>query len=282
MKSHRSRVGSTRFAAGSGERIPDPTDELLELDVGRIATRQLRHPVDPRTGRTVLVFLHEALGCNDMWKRWPTGLAVKCGLPFLSYDRLGHGRSGPLPGPRTSEYLEYEACEVLPRVLDACGVADPILFGHSDGGSIALMYAARFPVRAVVTEAAHVFVEDVTRVGIRDAVTAWHTTDLPDRLARYHGDKAQALFFAWADTWLSGQFASWNIEDCLPRITCPVLAVQGETDQYGTARQVDAIAGGVSGPGRSLILPDCGHAPHLQAEKRLLPVLADFIAGCLD
>jgi len=229
-----------------------------------------------------MVFLHEALGCNDMWKRWPGRLAGTSSLPFVSYDRFGHGRSDPLPGERAPDYLEFEAYEVLPRVLDACGVSHPILFGHSDGGSIALMYASRFPVRAVVTEAAHVFVEDVTRAGIRAALAAWRATDLPARLARYHGDKTEALFFAWANTWLSDEFASWNIEDCLSRIASPVLAVQGEDDEYGTVRQVEAIVNGVSGRARSVIMPNCGHSPHVQAEDRLLPLIEAFVADCLD
>jgi len=271
MKASRSRLG-----------VADAKIEFLDLDIGRIAARTSRPLKAAQPDDPVLVFLHEALGCNDMWRRWPERLADRCGLPFLSYDRLGHGLSGLLPGPRAPDYLDFEACEVLPRVLDACGIFRPVVVGHSDGGSIALLYASRFPVRAVVTEAAHVFVEDITRAGIRKAVAAWRNTNLPARLARYHGDKTETLFFAWADTWLSERFASWNIEDCLPRITSPVLAVQGEGDEYGTARQVEAIVDGVSGPVRSLILPDCGHAPHRHAEDRLLPAVADFVTGCLD
>ncbi len=229
-----------------------------------------------------MVFLHEALGCNDMWKHWPRQLAGATRLPVLTYDRFGHGRSDPLPGVRGCDYLDIEAYEVLPRVLDAMAISEPILFGHSDGGSIALLYASRFPTRAVITEAAHVFVEEVTRAGIGAALEAWRTTDLPDRLARYHGDKTEALFFAWADTWLSEPFASWNIEHCLPRITCPVLAVQGADDEYGTRRQVDAIVGGVSGRARALMLPDCRHIPHQQAAAQLLPLVAAFVDDCLD
>jgi len=282
MNSARSGTGGARASEDAASGMPGTVDEVLKLDVGHIATRRFANQREVSTGEPVLVFLHEALGCNDMWKAWPERLAGGCDLPFLSYDRLGHGRSGPLPGPRAPGYLEFEAWEVLPRVLEACGVADPILVGHSDGGSIALMYASRFSARAVITEAAHVFVEDVTRVGIREAVAAWRDTDLPARLARYHGDKTEALFLAWADTWLSEPFAAWNIEGCLPPITCPVLAVQGEGDEYGTARQVEAIVAGVSGPARALMLPDCGHAPHLQAEDQLTPALAEFIAGNLD
>ncbi|UCH75762.1 MAG: alpha/beta hydrolase [Rhodospirillales bacterium] len=282
MKTPRSTFGGGRAGNAATERIPAPTDEFLDLDLGRIAVRRLWYPKDPRPDGPVLVFLHEALGCNDMWKRWPGRLAGASSLPFVAYDRFGHGSSDPLPGARGPDYLDIEAYEVLPRVLDAMGISDPILFGHSDGGSIALLYAARFPVRAVITEAAHVFVEEVTRAGIRAALAAWRMTDLPDRLARYHGDKTEALFFAWAETWLSEPFGSWNIERCLPRITCPVLAVQGADDEYGTARQVESIVSSVSGRARALMLPDCRHIPHQQAADRLLPHVAAFVDDCLD
>lgn len=229
----------------------------------------------------VLVFLHEALGCDSMWKGVPLALSVAMGLPFLTYDRPGHGLSGPLRGPRDERYLEVEAYEVLPQLLDACGVTDAVLVGHSDGGTIALMYASRHRVRAVVTEAAHVFVEEITLAGIRAAVEAWKTTDLRDRLARHHGDKTEALFDAWAETWLSERFRPWNIEPCLPGVEAPVLVVQGEDDEYGTARQVEAIAGGVSGPSRPLLIPGCRHIPHHQAAEQVLPAIAEFVSGVM-
>lgn len=236
----------------------------------------------PGTGAPTLVFLHEALGCTAMWKDVPEQLSGMTGLPALIYDRHGHGKSGALAGPRDPDYLDRESFEILPAILEACGVADPLLVGHSDGGSIALLYASRYPARAVVTEAAHVFVEDVTLAGIRDAVDAWRATDLEQKLARYHGTKTGALFTAWAETWLSDDFVSWNIEAALPGITCPALIIQGEGDEYGTRRQVEAIAGGVSGPARTLLLPDCRHVPHLQAADRVLPAIADFIADQFD
>ncbi len=259
-----------------------PDDFSLALAGGPIAARRIRPAGEPGSNGPTLVFLHEALGCIAMWKDVPARLSGMTGLPALVYDRHGHGRSGTLAGPRNPGYLEREALEVLPQVLAAAGVTDPVLIGHSDGGSIALLYASRYPARAVVTEAAHVFVEDVTRAGIREAMAAWRNTDLPARLARYHGDKTEALFFAWANTWQSDEFASWNIEDCLSRITSPVLAVQGEDDEYGTVRQVEAVVNGVSGRARSIVLPDCKHTPHVQAEEPLLPLIADFVADCLD
>jgi len=254
----------------------------IDLGGGAVAVRRIQPHAPAGAAAPTLVFLHEALGCIAMWKDVPARLSAITGLPALVYDRHGHGMSGALTAPRDAAYLDRESFEILPGVLDACGVSNPILVGHSDGGSIALLYASRFPARAVITEAAHVFVEAVTLAGIRRAVEAWRDTNLCDRLARYHGDKTEALFFAWADTWLSDEFASWNIEHGLQRITCPVLAVQGADDEYGTAAQVEAIAGGVSGPARPLLLTGCRHIPHLQAAERLLPLIAAFVADCLD
>lgn len=252
---------------------------FITLAAGTVCVHRSRGPVAAVDDRPVLVFLHEALGCSTMWKDVPATLSGQTSLPYLCYDRLGHGRSDPLPGPRDERYLEIEAYEILPAVLEACGVTEPILVGHSDGGTIALMYASRHRVRGVVTEAAHVFVEEVTLAGIRAAVEAWRSTDLRDRLARHHGDKTDALFDAWAGTWLSERFRSWNIEQCLAAIAAPVLIVQGEDDEYGTIRQVEAIAAGVSGRAEPLLIPGCRHVPHLQAADRVLPAIAGFVGG---
>jgi len=131
----------------------------------------------------------------------------------------------------------------------------------------------------IITEAAHVFVEDVTLIGIREAVAAYETGDLKSKLARYHGEKTDAIFSGWCDTWLSPPFRTWNIEECLERIHCPLLAIQGEDDQYGSAAQVQAIAGRVSGRSEFLLIPGCGHVPHHQARDRVLSEMTRFIAG---
>lgn len=256
------------------------TDVRLDLVGGEVFARRISTAEPAGNGPQTLVFLHEGLGCIDMWKDAPARLCRMTGLPGLLYDRYGHGRSAAMTGQRRTDYLEREACDVLPQVLESCGVSDPVLIGHSDGGSIALLFASSFPTRAVVAEAAHVLVEDLTTAGIRNAVAEWSDTDLSAWLTRYHGEKTEALFFAWADTWLSEEFSSWNIEPCFPHIACPVLVVQGEDDEYGTTRQVDAIVDGVAGPARPLIVPACGHAPHAEAPDRVLPAIAAFIADC--
>ncbi len=166
------------------------------------------------------------------------------------------------------------------RVLDACGVREVVLFGHSDGGSIALVAAARFPERvaAVVTEGAHVFVEALTLAGIRDAREALRTTDLRARLWRHHGERTDAVAAAWIDVWLSPAFRDWTIERYLPAIRCPVLALQGADDEYGTPDQVRAIVGGVSGPARAHLIAGARHTPHREARAETLRLTTAVLA----
>jgi pimeloyl-ACP methyl ester carboxylesterase len=229
-----------------------------------------------------LVFLHEGLGSISQWRDFPAELCLACDLPGLVYERWGFGHSEPLTEPRPSDYLHYEAWESLPEVLEHCGCAEaPVLIGHSDGGTIALLFAAAYPdrVKAVITEAAHVFVEEVTLVGIRAAKHAYETTDLPQRLARHHGANTEAMFRGWCDTWLRPDFRHWNIEAELSKISCPVLAIQGQQDEYGTPAQVQAIAAGVSGPVQTLLIRNCGHIPHDEARQTVLTASADFLSG---
>jgi pimeloyl-ACP methyl ester carboxylesterase len=230
------------------------------------------------TNGTTLVFLHEGLGSVGQWRDFPSLLCERTGLPALVYDRWGYGKSDPFTLPRPASYLHDEALAGLPDVLDECGIGRAILVGHSDGGSIALIFASTRPerVRAVITEAAHVFVESVTLEGIRDAVKVYASTDLGKRLERYHGDKTDLVFHGWADTWLSPEFRDWNIEEFLPGVRCPVLVIQGIDDRYGTPAQVSAIERQVSGPASSLLIR-CGHIPHAEAQAQVLEGMARFI-----
>lgn len=238
-------------------------------------------PPQPAAGPT-LVFLHEGLGSINQWRHFPAELCALTGLPGLVYDRWGYGRSEPLSGPRPDDYLEQEANASLPAVLTACGVTDPpILFGHSDGGSIALLFAAAYPerTRAVICEAAHVSVEDVCLTGIGLACAAFEQGPLRDGLRRYHGANTELMFHGWGDTWLRASRRDWNMEAQLRRIACPTLVIQGENDEYGTRAQVDAIVAGLSGPSEILWLPDCAHVPHYQARDAVLTACAHFIGG---
>ncbi len=238
-------------------------------------------PPQPTAGPT-LVFLHEGLGSINQWRHFPAELCALTGLPGLVYDRWGYGRSESLTGPRPDDYLEQEAHDSLPAVLAACGVTDPpILFGHSDGGSIALLFAAAYPERtyAVICEAAHVSVEEICLAGIRQACDAYQQGPLRDGLRRYHGANTETMFHGWGDTWLRASRRDWNMEAQLRQIRCPALIIQGEDDEYGTRIQVDAIAAGVGGPREILWLPDCAHVPHYQARDAVLTACAHFIDG---
>lgn len=231
-----------------------------------------------------LVFLHEGLGCAKLWRGFPDALVRRAGLGAFSYSRAGYGRSSP-GAPLPLDYHHGEALEVLPRVLDAAGITRPILVGHSDGGTIALIYAAGWasvqapPPLAVVTMAAHVFVEDETLRGIEAARAAFLNTDLRARLSLYHGDNVDGAFWGWCDAWLSPAFRDWNVEAVLRGIDCPLLVVQGRDDHYGTPAQVRAIAEGVAGPAETLLLAECGHAPHLEQPDRTLEAIATFLAA---
>lgn len=224
-----------------------------------------------------LVFLHEGLGSIAQWRDFPAALCAAAARPGLVYERFGHGKSSPLIGQRTPAYLHDEAATLL-DVLDALQIQRADLVGHSDGGSIALIAAARYPARVgrLATMAAHVLVEEVTLAGIRAAQLTYSGTDMRERLARYHGEGTDALFRAWADTWLSPPFRNWNIEADLRTLDAPVLALQGEADEYGTLDQLARIKAAVRGPCATWAVPHAGHHPHLQARAEVLDRLAAF------
>jgi len=227
----------------------------------------------------VLVLLHEGLGSTGFWKDLPEVLAARHDLPVFLYDRRGYGRSDPEPLPRPLDYLDRMALVELPAVLDAAGIDRAILLGHSDGGTIALLAAAAFPERiaAVIAIAAHVFVEDATIAGIRAALDAFEKGGLGEKLAPFHGGRTEAVFRAWADTWLDPRFRSWNVEDRLAAVRCPLLVLQGEADEYATPAQVEAIARAVRGPVRTALLPGAGHVPHHRARAPTLAAIDSFL-----
>jgi pimeloyl-ACP methyl ester carboxylesterase len=231
------------------------------------------------SGRPTIVFLHDSLGCIELWRDFPNklGQLTKCNV--LVYDRQGYGQSGPFTtSKRNNDYLEREA-DVLLEVLEVGKIETAILFGHSDGGSIALIFAAKYPskVAGIITEGAHIFVEDETLDGIRQAVKAYQTTNLKAGLEKYHGNKTGDVFWSWAGTWLSDEFRTWNIEGHLPLITCPVLIIQGEEDEYGTLKQLEGIANKIAGVSTQLILPDVTHTPHKEAPETVLQKSVEFV-----
>ena len=231
-------------------------------------------------GQPTLVFLHEGLGSVALWKNFPANVVAATGCPALVYSRYGYGKSDKLTQAHGVDYMHREALEVLPEMLDQLGIEAPVLIGHSDGASIALIHtgAGKRPVRGVVAMAPHVFVEDITVQSIAEAKVAFQGTDLASRLGRYHADVV-STFRGWNDIWLHPDFRRWNIEEVLAGIAVPVLLIQGEDDQYGTLAQVEAIARQVSGPVETLMLPDCEHSPHLSPQKdAAIAAIAGFVA----
>ena len=228
------------------------------------------------------IFLHEGLGSVALWKDWPARVCDAGGLRGLVYSREGYGGSTPRPHDERwpPTFMHAQADEALPALLAALHVdaGRYWLVGHSDGGSIALIHAARFPARVagVVAIAPHVMVEDVALASIARARDAWASTDLPARLGRYHADPTSA-FFGWNDVWLSPAFRDWSIEDMLARVRCPVLAIQGTADEYGTLAQVERIRERVPSA-ELLVLDGCGHSPHREEPDALARAITDFIS----
>ena len=232
-------------------------------------------------GGPTLVFLHEGLGSIAQWRDFPQRVAQTTGCRALVYDRYGYGQSDVLREDRVGmQFMHHGALKELPSLLKQLQIETPILVGHSDGASIALIHAGTHPVRGVVVMAPHVFIEDVCVASIREAARQFETTDLAGRLGKYHRD-ARKTFHLWADAWLDPAFRSWNIEAYLPGIKCPVLAIQGEEDEYGTMAQLDAIARQVGGPCELLKLPQCGHSPHRDQPEKVLEAVVDFVKRVL-
>ncbi len=236
----------------------------------------------PKPHAPTIVFLHEGLGSIAQWRDFPQRVADASGCEALVYSRYGYGRSDRLAQARGMRYMHEEALLALPELLDKLSIEQPVLFGHSDGASIALIHAGsgQRPVRGIVAMAPHVMVEPITISGIVAARSVYQKTDLPRRLGRYHDD-VDSVFWAWNDRWLHPDFLAWNIEEYLPHITAPILAIQGEDDEYATMAQIERIAR--QSPDVELVkLADCRHSPHKDQAEAALASVADFLARLLD
>jgi pimeloyl-ACP methyl ester carboxylesterase len=233
-----------------------------------------------RGGREVapeLVFLHEGLGSVSHWKDFPSRVAEATGCPVTVYSRYGSGHSDLLSQPHGVRYMHEEALESLPELLSQLEIENPILVGHSDGGSIAIIYAGMHDrVRGLVLLAPHVFVEDLSVASIAQAKVKFETTNLAEKLSRHHRDAART-FWGWNNIWLDPTFRNWNIEEYLPRIACPALVIQGLEDQYGTMAQVEAIQRQSGGPVEVLSLGDCRHSPQRDQPEKVLGAIRKFV-----
>ncbi len=259
--------------------------KFVEVDGKRIEVVRLAS-AHPRAGAPAIVFLHEGLGSVAMWRDFPQRVADATGCEAVVYSRAGYGRSDPITEKRSVRYMHDEALVALPKLLDALDVHAPILFGHSDGASIALIHAGgavgtnERGVAALALMAPHVLVEDISVASIAQAKVAYETTDLRARLARYHAN-VDSAFRGWNDIWLDPAFRAWNIEEYLPGIRCPVLAIQGEDDEYGTMEQVERIARACRDV--DLVkLADCRHSPHKDQPEAVLAAASEFVGRVLD
>ena len=256
--------------------------ELAHLPAGAQAT----------AAHAPLVFLHEGLGSVGLWRDWPARLCAATGRAGWLYSRQGYGRSSPIAdirgpsrqhvdGSRSGrlrpDYQQREALEVLPRVLDTLGIQAPVLIGHSDGATIALIHAAHHPVSACVVMAPHVMVEDITLAGLRQARQAWEDGPLQHSLARHH-DAPEVAFWQWNEAWLDPAFHGFDIRDTCSQIRAPLLAIQGHDDAYGSMAQLDELAR-VAPQTRLLKLSDCGHEPHREQAQQVTQAITDFLAS---
>lgn len=230
--------------------------------------------------RPPLVFLHEGLGSAGLWRDFPDKLARRTGSRALVYSRTGYGRSSPLSGRREPDFMHHEALDVLPRLLAALGIERPLLVGHSDGASIALIYAAASPdlVSGLVLMAPHVFVEAVTLKGIAAVAEKFETTGLRQRLAKHHSHVDDA-FLGWSEIWLNPRFGTWSLGAEVERLAVPALLIQGDDDPYGTLAQLDAFGAAKPADITRLVLESCGHSPHRDQEAPVLDAIATFAAN---
>jgi len=256
--------------------LPNPPQTCREvlIDGKRLETLLL----SPTANAPTIVMLHEGLGSLAMWKDFPDQLANATGCGVLLYSRYGHGKSQRLAEKRAVDFMHHEAKVVLPELLRHFAIEQPVLLGHSDGASIALIYAGTWParVRALILEAPHVFVEDQSIRSIAAIRTLYESTGLPQKLARYH-DHVNETFRGWNDIWLDPNFRNWNIEEYLAPIACPVLVIQGENDEYGTLAQIEAICRRIPAT-QTKILSNCGHSPHHDQPAATLAAITKFIS----
>lgn len=248
-------------------------DEVI-VDSKRLETLWIE--AHDHTGPTI-VMLHEGLGSIALWRDFPQQLAAHIGCAVLVYSRYGHGNSDKLMEKRPVDFMHHEGEVVLPELLDKLAIERPILLGHSDGGSISIIFAGKYPerLRALILEAPHVFVEGLSIASIAQAKVNYETTDLRQKLSRYHAH-VDATFWGWNDIWLDPGFRGWNIEEYLATIRCPLLCIQGEQDEYGTRAQVDAITAQTPQT-EIMMLPDCKHSPHRDQPEKTLDRVAEFV-----
>jgi pimeloyl-ACP methyl ester carboxylesterase len=257
-------------------------ESWIETSRGRLFARIWGRRRRDTGGKAPIVLFHDSLGSVELWREFPERLALATERSVIAYDRLGYGKSDPYPGQPGIDFIREEAHVAFPALCDQLEIDRFVGLGHSVGGGMAIAAAAAFPARcqAVVTESAQAFVERRTTEGISDAKRAFGQERQLDRLRKYHGDKAEWVFNAWIETWLSPAFAGWNLDEDLAGVQCPVLAIHGENDEYGSVAHPERIGALARGPATVAILRACGHVPHREKEAAVLDAVREFLAQC--
>lgn len=248
----------------------------IRIEEGRLFAKSWRPDGGEARCLAPILLLHDSLGCVELWRDFPSHLAATTGRRVIAYDRLGFGRSDPHPGRLGTNFVQMEARSVLPQLCDQLDVTDFVACGHSVGGGMAIEAASYFQTqcRVLVTIAAQAFVEDRTLEGIRTAQRSFQEPANLARLAKYHGEKTTWVVSAWIDTWLAPEFENWNLDAALATVRCPVLAVHGDQDEYGSSEHPRRIA---EGRGRLLILQQTGHVPHRERKELLADEIQSFL-----
>lgn len=248
---------------------------------GRLFAKTWNSPQPGPTGKAPIVLFHDSLGCVELWRDFPERLSQATGRSVVAYDRLGFGTSDPHPGRLSGDFVQAEAREALPALLDQLGISSFVAFGHSVGGGMAIVSAGEFQsqCRALVSVAAQAFVEDRTLHGIRAAKELFAQEGQRDRLRKYHGDKTEWVLSSWIDTWLAPEFAQWNLDADLSRVQCPALVIHGADDEYGSVRHPERIASMTQSPATLEILANCAHVPHREKPDLVMNLIERFLAG---
>lgn len=251
----------------------------IETPQGRLFAKRWRGTPVADAAAGPIVLLHDSLGSVGLWRDFPERLAQATQRDVIAYDRLGFGCSDPHPARLTATFVRDEADHAFRALREQLGFASFVAFGHSVGGGMAVGCAAAYPdrCRALVTVAAQAFVEERTLAGIRESERQFAEPGQLDRLARHHGDKAEWVLRAWVDTWLSAAFRDWSLDDMLPQVRCPTLAIHGSQDEYGSSAHPNRIASRVAGPSSVMMLKECGHVPHRERTADVLDAVKDFL-----
>jgi len=257
------------------------TEKYISVCGQKIWTKHI--VVNENNRKPTIIMLHDALGSVAQWKDYPVILSEKTGCNILLYDRLGHGKSAERYKPLTKIFFIDEALSTLPQIINKYNLTNFILYGHSDGGTIALLYAANIHMHkplAVIAEASHVLNEEKTISGIKNTLKNTHA--ILQKLIKYHGNKAETLFSDWSNLWLSNIMKNWNISTKLKNIDVHTLIIQGENDEYGTINQVNNILKNIQSNGEKLILENCGHFPYKEKQNLVIQKVNSFINQLLN